>query len=536
MALVQADTVVSDIDYDAMPTLGDIPRHYARTRPHKVASVFEGRETSWAELDRRTNRVARALIAEGVERGDRIAFVGKGCDEFFEIYFGAAKAGAVTVPIIWRLAAPEILHIASDCEAQVLFVGPDQYDRLPEFAEKLPAAKIVTLEDGAPDFARFSQWRDAQEDSDPRVEVDPQDVCLQLYTSGTTGLPKGVMLSHFNMVGNRTIPDGFAHMDWSRWEADDINLVAMPLGHVGGVGWATVGYFNGAKNIVQREFIPDQVLDALAAGISKLFVVPTALHMLLLNPRVREIDYSRLRYILYGASPIALELLKQATEVFGCGFCQQYGATETTGTIVFLPPEDHDPNGNARMRGAGKPMPGVELRIVAKDGTVLPTGEIGEIQTRSTCNMVGYWKREDATREAVTDDGWFATGDAGYLDADGYLYIADRFKDMICSGAENVYPNEVENAIFGHPAVLEVAVIGVPDEKWGEAVKAVVVLKPGAEATEDDIIAYARERIGGFKLPKSVDFIPALPRNATGKVLRRTLREPYWAGRERQVN
>jgi len=535
MALAQAISVTSDVDYDAMPTLGDIPRHYARTRPYRIASVFEGRETSWAELDKRSNRIANALIEMGVGKGDRVAFVGKGSDEFFELYFGVAKAGAVNVPIIWRLAPPEIAHIVNDGEAKVLFVGPDQFDRLEIFARTMPGVKIIAMEVGADSYGRFSSWRDAASEEDPKVGIETSDVCLMLYTSGTTGLPKGVMLSNFNMLGNRHLPDD-PKLDWARWEADDINLIAMPLGHVGGVGWGTVGYFNGAKNIIQREFIPDQVLDALAAGISKLFVVPTALHMLLMNPRVRSIDYSRLRYILYGASPIALELLKQATEVFGCGFCQQYGATETTGTIAYLPPQDHSHNGNKRMRGAGLPVTGTEIRIVDTKRNVLGPDEIGEIQVRSTCNMVGYWKREDATKEALCAEGWFSTGDAGYLDSDGYLYIADRFKDMICSGAENVYPNEVENAIFGHPAVQEVAVIGVPDEKWGEAVKAVVVLKAGHEASEEDIIAYARERIGGFKLPKSVDFIAALPRNATGKVLRRTLREPHWAGRERQVN
>lgn len=535
MALAHAQNVVSDIDYDAMPTLGDIPRHYGRTRPLSVASVFEGRETSWIELDRRSNKVANALIAAGVKKGDRVAFVGKGSDEFFEIYFGVAKAGAVNVPIIWRLAPPEIAHIVNDSEAKILFVGPDQCERLETFASLMPDATLITLEDGAAGHVRYSDWRDAAADHDAGVEVGAGEVCLQLYTSGTTGLPKGVMLSHQNMLGNRHLPDD-PKLDWARWEADDVNLIAMPLGHVGGVGWGTVGYFNGAKNIIQREFIPDQVLDALAAGVNKLFVVPTALHMLLLNPRVREIDYSRLRYILYGASPIALELLKQATAVFGCGFVQQYGATETTGTIAYLPPQDHTAEGNKRMRGAGVPMAGVEIRIVDTKRNVLPADEIGEIQVRSSCNMVGYWRREDATRESLSEEGWFSTGDAGHLDSDGYLYIADRFKDMICSGAENIYPNEVENALFGHPAVMEVAVIGVPDDKWGEAVKAVVVLRPGAAASEEEIIDYARERIGGFKLPKSVDFIAALPRNATGKVLRRALRDPYWAGRERQVN
>ncbi|GAA0384906.1 fatty acid--CoA ligase [Brevundimonas terrae] len=531
----QVDNVVSEIDYDAMPTLGDIPRHYARTRPGKIASVYEGRETDWAELDRRSNRVAHALIAAGVSKGERVAFAGKGSDEFFELYFGVAKAGAVMVPTIWRLAAPEIAHIATDSEVRLLFVAPDQFERLETFKGLLPQVRMITLEDGAAGYERFADWREAGDDSDPAIAVEPSEVCLQLYTSGTTGLPKGVMLSHYNILGSREIAED-ADMDWARWEADDVNLVAMPLGHVGGVGAAAMGYLNGVRNIIQPEFVPDKVLEALAAGVNRLFLVPTALHMLLLHPRVREVDYSRLRYILYGASPIALELLKEATEVFGCGFCQQYGATETSGTIAYLPPQDHDPQGNKRMRGAGKPMPRIKLRIVDAERNVLPANTVGEIQVLSGSTMAGYWKREAATAEAVSADGWFSTGDAGYLDEDGYLYIADRFSDMICSGAENIYPNEVENAIYGHPAVLEVAVIGVPDAKWGETVKAVVVLKPGAEASEEDIIAHARERIGGFKLPKSVDFMAALPRNATGKVLRRTLREPYWGERERKVN
>jgi long-chain acyl-CoA synthetase len=256
-----------------------------------------------------------------------------------------------------------------------------------------------------------------------------------------------------------------------------------------------------------------------------------------MQPRVREIDFSRLRCILYGAAPIALDLLREATAVFGAPFCQQYGMTETCGTIVHLPPEDHTPEGNKRMRGAGKPMPGVEIRIVSPDRKALALNETGEIETRSAANMVGYWKQPETTAETVDGDGWLRTGDAGYLDEDGYLYIQDRIKDMICSGAENVYPAEVESAIYGHPAVQEVAVIGVPDEKWGEAVKAMVVLRPGCEAATEDIIAFARTRIAGFKAPKSVDFVQGpLPRGPSGKILRRAVREPFWADRERQVN
>jgi long-chain acyl-CoA synthetase len=248
------------------------------------------------------------------------------------------------------------------------------------------------------------------------------------------------------------------------------------------------------------------------------------------------VDFSRLKHILYGASPIPLDLLRECMDVFGCGFVQQYGMTETCGTIVYLPPDDHDPGGSPRMRAAGVAMPGVELKIVGSEGEQLAAHQVGEVATRSASNMVGYWRLPDATAKTVDADGWLFTGDAGYLDVDGYLFIQDRVKDMIISGAENIYPAEVENAIYGHPAVSEVAVVGVPDAKWGEAVKAFVVLKDGASASADEVIVFAKGRIAGFKVPKSVDFVDALPKNPTGKVLRRELRAPYWAGRERQVN
>jgi acyl-CoA synthetase (AMP-forming)/AMP-acid ligase II len=260
------------------------------------------------------------------------------------------------------------------------------------------------------------------------------------------------------------------------------------------------------------------------------------LQMVINHPRAVTTDFSRLKYIIYGAAPIPLELLRQCIAVFGAQFLQAYGMTETTGTIVMLWPEDHDPNGNVRMRAAGRALPGVELKIVDEAGGEVPTGEVGEIMTRSSNNMLHYWKLPEATAKTVTDDGWVRTGDAGYLDADNYLFIHDRVKDMIITGGENVYPAEVESAIYGHPAVAEVAVIGVPDDIWGEAVKACCVPKPGMEIDPADVIAWARERIAAFKAPKSVDVIPIMPRNASGKILRKDLRAPYWAGRERQVN
>ena len=530
--------LVSHVDYDAMPTLGDIARYHARERPRAIATWFEGRETDFATLDRRANQAANALIAAGCKPGDRAAHLGKGCDEFFEVMFGAAKAGLVLTPVIFRLATPEVAGVVNDADAKFLFLGAEQMERVDELRAAMPGVThFICFEDGGAGALHYASWRDAHGDRDSGLAVKPSDVALQLYTSGTTGKPKGVMLSHANILKGRR--DASAErMPWNEWREGDVNLVALPLGHIGGVGWAIVGVLNGAKSLVEREFIPSRVLELMGVhGVSKIFLVPTAIHILLMQPQVRVTDFSKLRCVLYGAAPIALDLLREATAVFGAPFCQQYGMTETCGTIVYLPPEDHTPEGNQRMRGAGKAMPGVELRIVGPDRKVLGPNETGEIETRSVANMAGYWKQPATTAETVDDAGWLRTGDAGYLDEDGYLYIQDRIKDMICSGAENVYPAEVESAIYGHPAVQEVAVIGVPDEKWGEAVKAIVVLKPGQQASGDDIIAFARTRIAGFKAPKSVDFMEGmLPRGPSGKILRRALREPFWAGRDRRVN
>jgi acyl-CoA synthetase (AMP-forming)/AMP-acid ligase II len=242
-----------------------------------------------------------------------------------------------------------------------------------------------------------------------------------------------------------------------------------------------------------------------------------------------------MKTILYGASPIPLDLLRTGMQTFGCDFVQGYGLTETCGAAICLAPADHDPAGSPRMRSCGRPLPGVEVRIVDPLGRDLPPGEVGEIIIRSGLNMVGYWRRPEDTAKTLRD-GWLHTGDAGYRDAEGYVYIHDRVKDMIVSGAENIYPAEVESALFGHPAIADVAVIGVPDEKWGEAVKAVIVLKPGASAEAAEIIAFARTRIAAYKAPKTVDFVDVLPRNPSGKLLKRELRKPYWEGRDRQVN
>jgi long-chain acyl-CoA synthetase len=518
-------------------TIADIPPHFALLQGAKTAFSFEGRDTTFQAFNDHTNQVANALIASGVKKGQRICYLGKNSDHYFELFLGAAKMGAVMTPVGWRLAPPEAAYIVNDSQAPILFVGPEFTGAARKVLAEAPTVRaVIAMEGGAAEWQSFESWRDAQPTTPPKVALAPGDIAIQLYTSGTTGRPKGAMLTHANFVETHKIMKE-ANLDWNAWSNDDVSLVAMPVAHIGGSGWGLMGLRNGARNVVAREFDPGKVLDFIAnERISKLFLVPAAIQIVLRDARAKETDYSRMKHLAYGASPIPLDLLREAVEVFGCGFAQMYGMTETTGTIVALPPADHDLNGNPRMRSAGKPLPGVEVRIIDEAGKPLKANEVGEIATRSVWNMAGYYNMPEATAKTIDREGWLRTGDAGYMDDEGYVYIHDRVKDMIISGGENIYPAEVESAIYGHPDVADVAVIGVPDEKWGEAVKAMVVRKPGTAPTPQDIITFARTRIAAFKAPKSVDFIEALPRNASGKILRRELREPFWAGKARRVN
>jgi acyl-CoA synthetase (AMP-forming)/AMP-acid ligase II len=517
--------------------IADMVRLQAKNRGDAIVYEFEGRLTTFAEFDVNTNRVAIALIALGLKKGDRIAYLGKNSDIYFELLMGAVKAGIVMAPVNWRLAGPEVTFIVNDCKAPVLFVGPEFIAQVKNIQAQLPDVKqIITTEGGTPEWQDFAAWRDAQSSDDPKVKLETKDIAMQLYTSGTTGKPKGAMLSHANFVNLVETGNEAEKPEWNRWSSEDVSLVAMPIFHIGGSGWGIVGLCHGARGVIAREFDPTKVLDFFEqSGITKLFMVPAAMQFVVRQPRARTMDFSRLKYMLYGASPIPAALLKECIEVFKCGFVQLYGMTETTGTIVALPPEDHI-EGSERMRSAGKALAGVELAILDPDGKPLPPGEVGEIATRSAHNMAGYWNLPEATTKTLSADGWLRTGDAGYMDKDGYLYIHDRIKDMIISGGENIYPAEVESALCDHPDVAEAAVIGIPDDKWGEAVKAVVVMKPGKSATATDIIKFTRTRIAGYKTPKTVDFLEALPRNPSGKILRRNLRDPYWVGKDRQVN
>jgi len=511
-----------------IPTLAAVTRHHAARRPDKIAMSFHGSDTTYGALDRLASRVANGLIAAGVRQASRVAILDKNSDSFFEIWFGCAKANAVLVPVNWRLAGPEIAYVVNDAKAEVLFVGTEFLDVLAPIRDQLGTVRQIIVTD-----TEYPAWRDAQGDTDPLLPIAGGDVCAQLYTSGTTGHPKGAQITNDNFM--QLLPG--ATRQWGDWTPDDVNLVCMPLFHIGGSGWGLCGFYVGLRNVMVRDFVPPQILDTIARErISLALFVPAMILFLTQCPDIREADLASLRVIVYGAAPIPIELLRNALTLFPrTGFAQVYGLTETTGAITYLGPEEHaDPKAEILL-SCGRAMDGVELRILDENGQSVPTGKVGEIVCRSGQVMKGYWNLPAETARAIHGD-WFHTGDAGYLDEHGYLYIYDRVKDMIVSGGENIYPAEVESALFGHPAIADVAVIGVPDERWGEAVKAIVVLKPGARLATADLIAYARERIAGYKVPRSVDVVDALPRNPSGKILKRALREPYWKGQTRQVN
>jgi acyl-CoA synthetase (AMP-forming)/AMP-acid ligase II len=522
---------------DDARVLGEVARLQGRHCPDAIAFQFEGRTVTYAELDRRANQIARALIAIGAPRGARLCYLGKNSDTFFELLFGAAKAGWVLTPINWRLSGAEIAYILNDCSARILCIGQEFAELIREIRAMLPLSLRCIEVENRTGGASYEHWLGSQRSSEASVaHASPQDVVLQLYTSGTTGRPKGAMLTHDSLLALRPA-SGEEVDEWRLWTESDVALVAMPVFHIGGIGWGLMSFVNGARAVIAREFAAQHVLDFIERDrVSKLFLVPSALRIVLSDPRSRRVDFSRVRYIFYGASPMPLDLLRECRNVFGCSFVQMYGMTETAGTIVALGPEDHGPDAGPRIRSAGKALPGVEIGVVDHEGRRAPAGVVGEIVTRSAANMVGYWNLPEPTTSCIDAHGWLRTGDLGSLDEAGYLYLQDRVKDVIISGGENIYPTEVENVLHEHPDIAEAAVIGVPDEKWGESVKAIVVAKSGRKLHAAEIMAWTRRHLAAFKSPRSVDFIPALPRNAAGKILRRELRKPYWEGRDRGVN
>lgn len=514
-------------------TIADVVRVHAARHADAIALTMYGRDMTFGELDRRSNQVAQALRAAGVAHGDRVAFIDKNGLEWFEVTFALAKLGAVNVSVNWRLAPVEMAQIIDDAHAEVVIVGPDFVEHIEKVEGDLARVHTIVALASHGRWPVYDSWVDGHAPDDPGVKSSGDDIAFQLYTSGTTGLPKGVMLTNDNFFKGV-----IGIVDQWRFTDDSVNLAMMPLFHIAGAGWSMVGLHHGSRTVILRDVDPSEILRAIPRyGVTNAFMVPAVIQFLLMTPGVESTDFRSLRALVYGASPITDTVLVRAMETFGCEFIQVYGLTETTGAITQLDGVDHDPVAKPQLlRSCGKPYPWVEVRIVdAQTGDDMPAGEVGELWTRSHQNMAGYWNDPAATAAAITPDGWFRTGDAGYTDADGYLFLHDRVKDMIVSGGENVYPAEVENVLMMHPGVGDVAVIGVPDERWGEAVKAIVVPSGGTDVSAELLIAFARERLAGYKLPKSVDFAESLPRNPSGKLLKRQLREPYWAGIERRI-
>jgi long-chain acyl-CoA synthetase len=532
-----AETVADQDRY----TVAGLIRHLARHRPDDEMLVQGTERRTWAEELDQACRVAQAARRDGLGAGDRLAFLDRNGIAYFDFLFGGSLMGVVNVAVNWRLAPAEMAAIIDDSAAPLLVLHTDYLPALAAMPGGLPAVRrIVVIGEGDASCAdgralAFAEWIAGCPAEDPGYVGAHDEVSMQLYTSGTTGLPKGVMLSNGNLSTAVSEAGRTFHI------ADDtVSLVAMPLFHIGGSGWALCAMSRGGRSIILRDVDPGLLLDLIATEhITDMFVVPAVLMLLLATPSLGSTDLSSLRHIFYGASPISEDVLVKCLAAFGCGFCQVYGMTETTGAITALRFEDHDPDGPRRglLRSAGKPHESVDLRVVDPDsGQDAGPGEVGEVWTRSPYNMAGYWRKPEETAATVDADGWLRTGDAGYVDEAGYLYLHDRIKDMVVSGGENIYPAEVENVLLSHPAIVDAAVIGVPDQKWGETVKAIVVLAPGETLDEADVIARCRATLAHYKCPTSVESVDALPRNPSGKILKRELRAPYWAGKERSVN
>jgi len=516
--------------YPEIRTLGDFPDYYARTHPDRVALKAGGEAVTFSDFERISNQVAHLLLAHRAPPDALIGFLGKNGFDFYFAMFGCAKTRAGFVVLNWRLAAIELAAQIDDSETRLVIVER-------EF-EPLWAEACRLLSGNAPEVI----WIDAREGlarlvstqpaTRPETAVSEEDTAIQLYTSGTTGRPKGVMISHGAINRMRLCE----HLEPAyEWRDGDSFINALPNFHLLHIGITLQCLYNGVSITVVRQFDPAVVLAVIATERpSLLTLTPTMLQMLLDQPAAATTDFSSLRLTLYAGSPISLGLIRRAIAVMPCQFMQFYGSTESGGAASILRPLEHDLNDEARLQSCGRPLPLIEFKIVDSQGDTVPDGTPGELFIRAPSITKGYWRQPEATA-AVLQYGWFRTGDIARRDADGLYYIVDRAKDMIVSGGENIYSAEVESAISLHPSVASVAVIGVPDERWGEAVKALVIPRVGCTIEEKELLDFCRGRLAHYKIPKSIEFVQSFPLVATGKVSKKDLRARYWAGKSRGV-
>ncbi|ESP95800.1 Long-chain-fatty-acid--CoA ligase FadD13 [Streptomyces sp. ADI96-15] len=503
-------------------------------RPGHTALICEDRRTSYGQLHHDSNRAAHALIAAGMTPGSRVAYLGRESEHYYLTVLACAKAGAVIVPVNWRLTTAEVQHIVRDSGAQLLFVDEEfaaTAEQALTGATTAPGPAVVRLDGPGPGGVRdrgagLRAWYAQAPATAPDLDIGPDDAVLQIYTSGTTGLPKGVVLAHRTFF---TLPEamratGADGDDWIDWRPEDVSLVSLPGFGIAGIGWFLHGFCAGATHVVMPMYVPTEAVRLIREyGVTITFVAPAMLQMMLDERGVSAETFASLRKIAYGAAPISEKLLLRSLEVFGCQLAQIYASTEAGSVAVCLPPSAHLP-GSPLLKAAGRPCPGNEIKIVDRQGGVLGPGQIGQVCLRTPAHMLGYHNRPEATAQTLVD-GWLHMGDAGYLDADGYLFLCDRINDTIIVAGQNIYPAEVEKQLSEHPAVADAAVVGVPDERWGEAVHAAVVLRPGTAARPRELLLFLRGRLADYKIPVRYHVLDVLPRNPSGKILRRLVRE-----------
>jgi long-chain acyl-CoA synthetase len=535
--LTALETLRRIVEAPEFRSIAGIVRRGAASTP-AAACLSQGTLTrTWAEVLDRSERVASGLTAAGVKPQDRVAYLAKNDVAYFELCFGTSMVGGVSLGVNFRLAPPEMLQVLNHAEAKVLVIGVDFLDHLTAFENELTTVTtIIVLGDSADPRSpgeraagrvSFESWLASNEPHDPHAPITLAETVAQMYTSGTTGLPKGVMYS------NAAVGASLAAAGPLGIRSDSVVMVAMPLFHASGSSWGTFSLALGCHCVVMPDLVPSVILDAFEQyRISKTMLVPVLLQALLGLPELAERDISALETIVYAGSPISPHVLAQCVEAFGCDFAQIYGMTETS-TATILSPTDH--RNPKLLASAGKATVGVTVKVVdPATGNDLPDGTVGEVWIKAPTNSHGYWKNPTETASAITPDGFVRTGDGGSIE-DGYLFLRDRVKDMIVTGGENVYPIEVENVLITHPSIADVAVIGVPSPKWGETVKAIAVVKPGAVLDQVEVIAFSKHHLAGYKCPTSIDVVAELPRNPSGKILKRQLRERFWEGADRQI-
>ena len=516
--------------------LGKVLTRAAGHFKDRCALACGAQKRTFSEIDMNSNRFANGLLGLGVRKQDRVAIFAENCVEYVEVDWALYKAGMVRVAINPLLSPGEVAYIIKDSQANTVVVTPRLGKMVLQAQDQLPEVKnficLSRPEAGMTEYARFISSQPA---SPPGIDVREDDLSMLFYTGGTTGVPKGAMHTHESIL---QVLQNLQAEFW-RLRPSDVFLSGGSLAHANGFR-AMTGFLEGAKFIIPEQFVPEEIFATVEKEkVTLLSTVPTTLIRLCGSPQVHKFDLSSLRLITYGAAPIPTQKLVEALRIFGNRLGQSYGQAESLMAISHMDIEDHVPNGSERevrkLASAGRPYMANEVRVVDREDRDVKVGEIGEVIVKSKINMKGYWRNEKATAEALRD-GWVYTGDLGTLDEDGYLYLIDRKKDMIISGGYNIYAREVEEVLYTHPAVDAAAVIGVPDEEWGESVKAVVVLKPGMKASEQEIIQFCKEKLASFKKPKSVDFVPELPKTSIGKISKKDLKAPYWANQERAIH